>query len=60
MNKKSRKAEKKCKTRPNSASNDGENITKKPFLGSWEGLKSQKFVQILHSTRAKISQKTQF
>ena len=60
MNKKSRKAEKKCKTRPNSASNDGENITKKPFLGSWEGLKSEKLLQILNGIPAKMSRKSQF
>ena len=38
----------------------GANVMKKQFPGSWEGLKSQKLVQILPSTRAKISQKSQF
>ena len=60
MDNKSRKAEKNSKTRPNTASNDGANITKKPFFGSWEGLKSQKLVQILPITRTKNSQKSQF
>ena len=51
---------KKCKTRPSTASNNGENSTKKPFLELWEGLKSVKLVQIQQSTQAKISQKSQF
>ena len=38
------KGGKKCKTRPNTASNNGENIMKKPFSGSWEGLKREKLV----------------
>ena len=52
--------EKKCKTRPNTAGNNGENSMKKPFLELWEGLKSVKLVQIPLSTPAKISQKSQF
>ena len=52
--------QKKYISRPNIVRRTGANIMKKPFLGSWKGLKSQKRVQILHSTRAKISQKSQF
>ena len=51
---------KKYKTRPNTASNNGENSKKKPFLELWEGLKSVKLVQIQHGIPAKISQKSQF
>ena len=47
---------KKCKTRPITASNNDENITKKSFLESWEGLKSVKLVQIQHGTPVKNSQ----
>ena len=54
------KGGKKCKTHPNTASNNGKNITKKPFSESWEGLKIVKLVQILHGTQAKIAQKSQF
>ena len=54
------KGGKKCKTRPNTASNNGENIMKKQFLGSWEGLKREKLVQILNFSRAIMSQKSQF
>ena len=54
------KGGKKCKTRPNTAINNGENITKTPFLESCEVLKSVKLVQIQHGTPAKISQKSQF
>ena len=54
------KGGKKCKTRPNTASNNGENIMKKPFLGSWEGLKRENLVQILNFSRAIMSQKSQF
>ena len=49
----------KCKTRSNTASNNGENIMKKPFLGSWEGLKREKLVQILHFSQAIMAQKSQ-
>ena len=54
------KGEKKCKTHPNTASYNGENIMKKQFLVSWEGLKREKLVEILHFSRAIISQKSQF
>ena len=50
----------KYKTRSNTASNNGESIMKKPFLGSWEGLKREKLLQILHFSQAIISQKSQF
>ena len=58
--KKSIEGGQKCKTRANTGSNNGDNITKKPFLESWEGLKSVKLVQIQHGTPAKISQKSHF
>ena len=48
-----------CCSRLNIVSNTGEKITKNPFLGSWEGLKSENLVQILDGTRAKMSQKRQ-
>ena len=46
------KAGKKCKTRPNTASNSSETITNKQISVSWEGLKSEKCVQILDGTQA--------
>ena len=49
-----------CKTRPNTASNNGENIMKKPFLGSWKGLKRENLIQILNFSQAIMSQKSQF
>ena len=41
------------------ASNNDENITRKPFSEWWEGLKTEKRVQILHGTPAKMSRKSQ-
>ena len=54
------KGGKKGKTRPNNASYNCQNIMKKQSLGSWEGLKRQKLVQILNFSWAIISQKSQF
>ena len=54
------KGGKKCKTRPNNASYNCENIMKKQILGSWEGLKREKLVQKLNFSRAIMSQKSQF
>ena len=54
------KVGKKCKNLPNTAGYKGENITKKSFLWSLEGLKSVKLVQILLGTTAKIFTKKHF
>ena len=51
---------KKYESRKNTASNYDETITKKPFSGWWDCLKSEKRVQILNDTPAKMLRKSQF
>ena len=46
--------QKKCVSHPNIVRYIGVNITKSVFLGSWQGLKSEKLVQILDGTPVKM------
>ena len=50
----------KCGGSPNIVRYTGEKIKKSHFLGSWEGLKRENLVQILHFSQAIMSQKSQF